>query len=509
MGCSNKFEAIVVGAGVGGLTTGTLLAQRGLKVLILEQNDRVGGRALSINGREISDNGLEWYQKLLNTQYSYLAGSHPDMDSIVRNRMLDGYALDIGYHAISVNGAGFMQDFESLIGGIPDIKKHGSQWASYYKGNIYRDLAGNDIDPMLMKIANEGKIPYLDFYTECHGMTDEALDDLEKVSLHNWAEKKGITQNDVIYDHLHSIGTLFSTINNPKEISVGEIFRYFKYALGPKLMTGTVNHNGGFIKGGVMEWSKAVVKKFQRFGGSLKERIRVIEVKVNNGRISGVIAELDDGSKAEFESDIVISNIPIQQTFKVIDRAHFPKKWVDFAENMSGCGSYTPYIGLNKLVVPEEEAMLGLKHTCILPRAEGFDHDIYICWNIQSILDRSSAPEGKYLFSAYLPMTEKEAMDKKLVDRLVMRLPEFMEEIYPGFNKSVDWKLDLVCWKLEGVAKSITQAGTQKVSVKSEHIKGLFFSGDTARGYGVGMDCAIASGMICAGKILGVDFGIR
>ena len=84
-----------------------------------------------------------------------------------------------------------------------------------------------------------------------------------------------------------------------------------------------------------------------------------------------------------------------------------------------------------------------------------------------------------------------------------------MEEIYPGFKESIDWQLDLVCWKLEGVAKSISQAGTQKVPVRSEHVEGLFFAGDTAKGYGVAMDCAIASGVICAGEILGKDFGIR
>ena len=89
------------------------------------------------------------------------------------------------------------------------------------------------------------------------------------------------------------------------------------------------------------------------------------------------------------------------------------------------------------------------------------------------------------------------------------RLPDFMEEVYPGFKESIDWKLDLVCWKLEGVAKSISQAGTQKVPVKSPHVEGLYFAGDTAKGYGVAMDCAIASGVICAGEILNKDFGIR
>jgi prolycopene isomerase len=37
------FDVIIIGAGVGGLTCGALLAQRGLKVLVLEKNRKVGG----------------------------------------------------------------------------------------------------------------------------------------------------------------------------------------------------------------------------------------------------------------------------------------------------------------------------------------------------------------------------------------------------------------------------------------------------------------------------------
>jgi phytoene desaturase len=39
------FDVVVVGAGVGGLCSAALLANRGKRVLVLEQEDRVGGRA--------------------------------------------------------------------------------------------------------------------------------------------------------------------------------------------------------------------------------------------------------------------------------------------------------------------------------------------------------------------------------------------------------------------------------------------------------------------------------
>lgn len=78
-----QYDAIIVGAGVGGLSVGTLLAKEGLKVLMLEQCDRPGGRALSVRGEEISEKGLEWYRDLLAKQFSYIADSQPNVATIV------------------------------------------------------------------------------------------------------------------------------------------------------------------------------------------------------------------------------------------------------------------------------------------------------------------------------------------------------------------------------------------------------------------------------------------
>ncbi|RPI91711.1 MAG: NAD(P)/FAD-dependent oxidoreductase [Spirochaetales bacterium] len=429
-----NYDAIVIGAGVGGLSTATLLAKEGRKVLLLERTDRVGGRAMSIKGEEISDKGLKWYKDLLATQYTYIAGSVPEEDAIVRNRMLDGYTLDIGYHAISANGAGYMLDFEDLIGGIEGVNKHGAHWGSYYKGTIYRDVAGNYIDPNLRMMAKEEKIPYLDFYIDAYKLTDKEIDELEKVSFREWAEKKGITRNEVIYNHLHTVGTLFSTINNPDDISIGDIFRYFKHAFEPKLARGVLGWVGGFVENGTMEWSKAVAKKFQSLGGELMLNAKVSEIMVEKGVVTGVRAKSEDGGEVEFSADIVVSNIPAQQTFKIINKNLFPREWVDKIQSMYGYGSYVPYIGLNRLPMPEEHAKLGIKNTCVLPRSEGFDWDVYICWNIQSVIDSSVAPAGKYLYTAYLPISEKESLDRSLVGKTGKTAPRLHGGDIPGFQ---------------------------------------------------------------------------
>lgn len=42
-----KYDAIVIGSGMGGLTTAALLAKRGLKILLLEKEKQVGGYVVS------------------------------------------------------------------------------------------------------------------------------------------------------------------------------------------------------------------------------------------------------------------------------------------------------------------------------------------------------------------------------------------------------------------------------------------------------------------------------
>ncbi|MDY6793774.1 MAG: NAD(P)-binding protein [Actinomycetota bacterium] len=52
-------DAVVVRAWIGGLSTAVLLAREGMRVLLVEKEDRVGGRALSLRDEEVSDKGLD------------------------------------------------------------------------------------------------------------------------------------------------------------------------------------------------------------------------------------------------------------------------------------------------------------------------------------------------------------------------------------------------------------------------------------------------------------------
>ena len=80
------FDVIVVGAGIAGLRSGVLLKRRGIKVLVLEANDRVGGRTKGkiVNGLQI-DVGGQWIGPTQNRMYSiveeYKLTTHPQYET--------------------------------------------------------------------------------------------------------------------------------------------------------------------------------------------------------------------------------------------------------------------------------------------------------------------------------------------------------------------------------------------------------------------------------------------
>ena len=51
---TRKFDAIVIGSGLGGLTAGALYARSGRRVLLLERNDYFGGAATVYRHGELS-----------------------------------------------------------------------------------------------------------------------------------------------------------------------------------------------------------------------------------------------------------------------------------------------------------------------------------------------------------------------------------------------------------------------------------------------------------------------
>jgi len=508
---NSQYDAIVVGAGVGGLTVAALLAREGMrKVLLIEKSSQVGGRAKTLSGDEILEKGENWYRKMLGEQYCWLAGTFPSFDDIQQKKLLAGYQIDLGYHGVSLNGRGYFYDLDQLIGTGENagVQFAGNVNATYIGEDWYLDFHAGKLDPRIAAIIEDDNSRFMEFYLSSMKMKPEEFRQFESVSLAQWCRERGIDRSPVLYEMLHAVGTLITTINDPQEISIGDIFRYFGEVINPRFKRRIAEWPSGFVVGGIQRWMEAVQDRFLLFGGDLRLETTLKEILLSEGHVTGVRLTNPDQSSEEITAPIVVSNIPTQDTFHYINPNAFPPDYVERTKKMRGYGSIAPYFGLNQLTMPEAQWKLGMKDTLVIPKGDHFAEDIYMCWNIQSQTDPLCAPPGKHLLTAYAPVTEDEARDKTLMTWASEQIVEYLERRYPGFKQSIDWALFPVSWRLEGVAKDIHQAGTLKTPIRAPNVEGLFFAGDTARGYGVAMDSACAAGLICAAEITGQNYGV-
>lgn len=508
-----EYDAVVIGAGVGGLSAAVLLAKEGMKVLVVEKEDRVGGRALSLRGEELREKGSAWYRRLLAGQYCWLAEARPGLEEMAGSGTLDGYVLDLGYHGVSVAGEGYFAHLRDLIGGYGSRRVVIKPFltGSWIGGEFYREpplSRSTDVDEKIQAELDRLGKNYLDFFGKLLAYTPEELEELDRVSLHDHLVNIGFAESGVLYDYFRCIGTLITTINDPHDISIGDILRYSSQVLAPTILKGGEVYVGGFTEGGVMAWPEAVAGRLRDLGGELLLGSEVRRIEMEGNAVRGVVLG-KDGEETFIRSPRVIFNPPVQELFRFVEEKVFPRDFARRVKSLYGYGSVNPYIGLSGLPVPEEHARRLIKTPCVVPRSEGFSWDVYMAWNIQSFIEPTCAPAGKHLFTAYLPLTEQESRDRELVMKVVMAVPDFLEGIYPGFRECIDWELYTVCTRLEGVAKSVTQAGSLKPDVVVPGVAGLYLAGDTARGYGVAMDCACSSGILCAQAITGRDYGLR
>ncbi|MBN2027983.1 MAG: NAD(P)/FAD-dependent oxidoreductase [Actinobacteria bacterium] len=531
------WDVIVVGAGIGGLSTASLLAREGMKVLVVEKEDRVGGRALSLRGEEVSERGADWYRGLLGGQYSYLADCDPPLEEMAAGGLLDGYILDLGFHGVSVAGEGYFATLRDLIGGFGKqavaIKPFPvSSWIDGQLVEVNIPVIGDmSVDNRLQDEFDRLDVNFLDFFGDLSRLTFDGLaalgertiydylceigfvktaDELEKMdslSLSDHLADLGFTDSKLVCDFFRCLCTLFTTINNPHEISMGDILRYADQVIIPAISNGVKIDIGGYMQNGVMEWPKAVAGRFEELGGEVRLGARVTGVEVDAGLVKGVRVDSGDGEELLPASRVVMGP-PIQELYRYVREEDLAGGFMQGVRSLYGYGSLSPYFGLRELPMPEEHAERLILTPCVVPKEEGFDWDVYMAWGIQSYIDPSCAPAGKHLFTAYLPLTEEESRNRELVAKVIKAVPDFLESIYPGFKDCIEWSLYPACWKLEGVAKSVTQAGSLKPEVKAPGVEGLYFAGDTARGYGVAMDCACSSGIICASEITGIEYGI-
>ena len=305
MGQHDRYDAIVAGAGHNGLTTACYLAKAGMKVLVVEKNDWIGGAAVSRSLHE------GWTYSNCSYVCSLLRRE------IVRDLELPRFGLQVIPYE---GGASFMRDgdyfaYHSDHDALRrEIARHEPRDVDAYdrfSQTVIRQcrfirpfLLRSAPDPTSFKVRDLQELLYL--VKRAHGLGAKELAE----TLRFWTMSIGDFldehfENDLIKAHLAGSGIIGTGLG---VYSPGTAYVLLHHYMGD--VDGAIGA-WGFARGGMGAISKALGDCFEEAGGKIVTGSGVDRFLVEGGKIIGVALENGD----EYRAPIVASNMDVKRTF--------------------------------------------------------------------------------------------------------------------------------------------------------------------------------------------------
>ena len=315
-----KSEICIIGAGIAGLTAGALLTNKqDYKVTIFEKESLIGGRALSFD--DLSSFTLEKYKEILSRFNIHVPFSEPDLKTIFDKNMLKRYKLDLGYHAI---GGGVLSNINGVLSKLDDHVEILESYVGFIKET------GFDF-PFLSKLDKLKIFPNI---FRLLFASEKTMKRLDGVSITETINTYGRGKMKLI---LEIFSRSITTINNLDLISTGEMFRSQRNLYkGSKPV--------GYPKNGLNSIHQKLAKYITQNGGEIHLETPVKEIIIHENKATGVLVE-----DKKYSFDAIVSNILVQDLFKIADEKHFPKEYVKGIKSLRGTGSLCAYYSLKKV----------------------------------------------------------------------------------------------------------------------------------------------------------------
>ena len=415
------YDAIVVGGGHNGLTNAAYLAKSGLKVLVLERRDRVGGAAITEELRP----GF-WF-----TTFSYaLSLLRPD---IVQE-------LDLVKHGFMplLMSSTFcpMENGDYLLLGQDhgenqqEIRRHSKKDADAYDrfdhdlGKVLQAFKPlmDEAPPNLFSDDPEELLALAGLGARFKALPKDVLHNAVRLLTGSAADfLDDYFESDIIKGYMAS-SSIIGTKVGPRSQGSGLVLLY--HLLG--------EHDGimgawSFHKGGNGGFTKVLARAAESFGAEIRLEAPVDSVITKDGRVTGVA--LQDGG--EYHAPIVVSALDPRRTFmELVDPRELPGDLVDAIRRYRFQGT-SAKVNFALDGLPQYPALAGREDqfrgfTNIGPSLDYLERAYdeakygwystrpYLDCAIQSTIDPDMAPPGKHVMSCFVAVGAVRAAREQL-----------------------------------------------------------------------------------------------
>ena len=473
---SDQFDAIVIGAGPGGTTVASLLANEGKRVLLIDKNDRAGGRMSTYAKDGFSYelfplNGVPSTNSLFE-ELSRRLGKQDRVKPILAKEF--GHLGSIYYE----DKTGRVRSWAMGTSPLRMIRAFGIRLTDV---RALRQMIG-----MLATLARmpPGEVETL--------YQISALDYIDQ----NWPLPAGI--------RTYFLATFAEGVfeMSADRVLASEMIRAYQT---------TVKDGGGrYYEHGIGGFFEEMAKMVEERDGKFLKNTRVRRILIEDARAVGI--ETTEGEV--YRAKLVISSAGVRQTaFKLVGGEHFPAAYIEQLkrlENNLACVGYRYFVDAPVL---QDVMMIYYPEGCVgsvkeferMARGELKPEHNYIYIGTTSLYP-GMAPEGKQLIFACMSCLADPAQDvtpyleyiERRVRALVPALYDHIERIEVMEPKTVLLVGNDVVQRGQGgesygIAMSLGQSGPERPGAKSP-IAGLYYVGNDVAGTGLGTDMAVESG---------------
>ena len=432
---------IIIGAGVGGLSIGTLLVNAGHKVSIYEKTERLGGRTASIKFKD--------------------------------------HILDNGFHIMPFYKKSAIYDVLKSANIVSKLKLAIVDEIAFYDGNFHTYPKGiTDILRMSL-IPLKSRLSLLKILLPMAFTSMEKAEEMDQTPLTE-VTKKLDNHSKTFFDAV----CMLAFADTTDHISLGEFARTIIRANPFKGGTSEFAYPD---MGGYDRISEVMGNYIQENNSSLNLGVSIKKVLVQDSKVVGVLLADD----TRIESDCVIISYPAYHAVnQLFNEGIFDDEFVKHTNRLNKTTSVVEvHFALSKKLDDRQ---------VVFPVGENYtSKGIFFISNITP----SVSPHGEHLIIVGTPVKPEETDDKQRIKEIVSKMKSELSAIYPEFNSSLLWERPMA-WKLvEAVVKEPGLVWKNKMPHSVPHVKGLFFVGDSTISYGIGTDSAAHSAVLAYPKI--------